>query len=61
MALDAYINGKTEKRPKEVEETLRFELGLRVPTEEDTNEFSYLLLVEDALRKVSFRAALCRL
>lgn len=51
MELDACINGKKEERPKE---TLRFELGLREPNEEVTNEFSYLLLVEDALKKVPF-------
>ena len=36
------------------EETLRFELELAPPTDGSTNEWSYVRLVDDTLKKVKF-------
>ena len=53
MALDTFINGERKQTAKKRGETLRFELELAPSTEETTtNEWSYVQLVEDALKKV---------
>lgn len=55
MALEAYINGQKTTPSKKRGDTLRFELELVSPTDDSTNEFSYALLVDDALKKVGVR------
>ena len=53
MALDTFINGERKQTAKKRGETVRFELELAPPTEETTiNEWSYVQLVDDALKKV---------
>ena len=53
MALDTFINGERKQTAKKRGETLRFELELAPSTEETTtNEWSYVQLVDDALKKV---------
>ena len=52
MALDTFINGERKQTAKKRGKTLRFELELAPSTEETTNEWSYVQLVDDALKKV---------
>lgn len=58
MALDTFINGERKQTAKKRGETLRFELELAPPTEETTNEWSYVQLVDDALKKVHIQVFL---
>lgn len=54
MALEAFLNGQKPKhsQPDEQDASLRFKLDLKEPTDETTNEFSYVLLVQSARDKV---------
>ena len=54
MALEAFLNGEKPKhsQPGEQDATVRFKLDLKEPTDETTNEFSYVLLVQSEREKV---------
>ena len=54
MALEAVINGDRQTKGRKRGRSLRFELKLAPPTEDSTNEFSYVELVENAQEKVPF-------
>lgn len=54
MALEAVINGDRQPKGRKRGRTLRFELKLAPPTEDSTNEFSYVELVENTQEKVPF-------
>lgn len=56
MALDVFMKCGTKQTSEKGRETLRFELELAPPTDVSTNEWSYMQLVDDALKKVKFGA-----
>lgn len=56
MALDVFMKCGTKQTSEKGRETLRFELELAPSTDVSTNEWSYMQLVDDALKKVKFGA-----
>ena len=54
MALEALLNGQKAKHSQSGEQdgTIRFNLDLKEPTDDTTNEFSYVLLVQNEREKV---------
>ena len=48
MTSQVSVNGAKKLEGRDGGATLRFDLQLAPPTDEDTNEFSYIHLVKDA-------------
>ena len=54
MALEAFLNGQKLKHSQagQQDATIRFKLDLKEPTDETTNEFSYVWLLQNEREKV---------
>ena len=52
MTSQVSMNGGKKPGSKKVGHTLRFDLNLAPPTDDNTNEFSYVHLVKDKCKEV---------